>query len=221
MVTEIADGDVTRVEVATDNELLCFWDRNRSPDVFEWSRFRALDLLLLHEDYVGAVEVGAYDTVQRYFRLSSPTADRPTARVAAGLRQVDPMTELRDADHFIRRCYGWPDDAPEVTKRLLTHPVYDPTLWVWKVTADGERVGLGVAELDPSVPEGSLEWIQVLPESRRRGIGEAVVGELVRRLADRADLVTVAGRSDDAGTERLYRRCGFAGRDIWWVLKRS
>ena len=102
------------------------------------------------------------------------------------------------------------------------HPVYDPHLWIW-VEEGGQTAGLGIAEFDGSVPEGSLEWIQVLPAFRRRGVGRAVVLELLRRLVDRAAFITVSGQkaSDGSGAEALYRSCGFEGHDVWWLLQKS
>ena len=38
-----------------------------------------------------------------------------------------------------------------------------------------ENVALGIAELDQEVREGMLEWIQVLPSYRRRGLGCGIV----------------------------------------------
>ena len=100
------------------------------------------------------------------------------------------------------------------------HPVYDKALWIWiadKIT--GEYIGLGIAEYDRGVNEGSLEWIQVLPEYRGKGVGKAIVNELLRRL-QKADFITVSGRADDKAAERLYRTCGFEGDDIWCVVRK-
>jgi hypothetical protein len=36
---------------------------------------------------------------------------------------------------------------------------------------------------------------------------------------EKADFVTVSGRVDNrTNPERLYRRCGFEGNDVWCVL---
>ncbi len=81
-------------------------------------------------------------------------------------------------------------------------------------------MGLGIAEIDSAIQEGSLEWIQVLPAYRRMGIGKRIVQELLARLGKRATFTTVAGGVDNpTNPEALYRSCGFTGRDVWWILR--
>ena len=47
------------------------------------------------------------------------------------------------------------------------------------------------------IGEGSLEWIQVLPEYRGQGLGTKLVLELLCRLKDKAAFVTVCGEVDN------------------------
>ena len=102
-------------------------------------------------------------------------------------------------------------------------PVFSPDLWIIASDATtGEPVGCGMADFDPVAREGALEWIQVLPGHRRRGAGQYIVCELLRRMASRADLTTVSGRVNSAASpEALYRRCGFTGGDVWHILTRK
>ncbi|MBR4875433.1 MAG: hypothetical protein IKU95_02975, partial [Clostridia bacterium] len=54
---------------------------------------------------------------------------------------------------------------------------------------------------------------------RRKGIGQAIVSELLRRMADLADFATVSGKVNSVTQpEKLYRKCGFCGNDIWHIL---
>ena len=81
-------------------------------------------------------------------------------------------------------------------------------------------VALGIADFDSDIAEGSLEWIQVLPESRGHGLGQKIVLELLSRLKDKADFITVSGEADNpTNPEALYKKCGFSGDDIWYVIK--
>ncbi|MFX0205782.1 MAG: GNAT family N-acetyltransferase [Candidatus Hodarchaeota archaeon] len=81
--------------------------------------------------------------------------------------------------------------------------------------------GMGIAELDMTIPEASLEWIQVLPEYRNQGIGKAIVIELLNRYKDKVKFITVSGKvNNQTNPEELYKKCGFKGRDIWWVLSK-
>ena len=80
-------------------------------------------------------------------------------------------------------------------------------------------VALGIADFDAEIKEGSLEWIQVLPGKRRMGLGKMIVNELLSRLKGKADFATVSGQIDNAtNPEMLYRKCGFTGNDIWYVI---
>jgi GNAT superfamily N-acetyltransferase len=87
--------------------------------------------------------------------------------------------------------------------------------------AQNAPAALGIAEFDPMIDEGSLEWIQVLPAYRGRGLGQQIVFELLNLLHGKAAFTTVAGQVDNPTyPERLYRRCGFDGDDYWWVLRK-
>jgi len=88
--------------------------------------------------------------------------------------------------------------------------------------ASGQCVGCGIADYDPEARELILEWIQVLPEYRGCGIGQAIVNELLRRAQGCARFATVSGKVDNpTRPELLYRRCGFAGEDVWHILHRK
>lgn len=96
--------------------------------------------------------------------------------------------------------------------------VFRPELWVMAVENGGE-LGSGIAAFDEETGEVSLEWIQVLPEHRGRGIGKAIVTELLRRAGALGDFATVSGTG--AETEAFYRSCGFTGADRWFVSQKT
>jgi len=61
----------------------------------------------------------------------------------------------------------------------------------------------------------------VLPDYRSRGLGAALVSMLTAKLAERADFTTVGGALENStDPQALYRRCGYSGRDVWWLLQR-
>jgi GNAT superfamily N-acetyltransferase len=125
------------------------------------------------------------------------------------------------AADLIGRCYDTLEPSTETVRSWTQHPVYTADLWLWVVdTARDMPVGLGIAEFDGRVGEGSLEWIQVLPAYRGLGLGRAVVTELLRGLSPRAAFATVSGEAaGPQSPEAFYRRCGFQGDDVWWVLR--
>lgn len=100
--------------------------------------------------------------------------------------------------------------------------VYAPDLWMIAVdTKDSGIVGCGIADFDRELREGILEWIQVMPDKRGRGIGRLIVCELLKRMKGKADFATVSGKvNNETSPETLYRKCGFTGNDVWHVLTR-
>ena len=107
-------------------------------------------------------------------------------------------------------------------RALRMEPEFSPELWIVAFErAGGAPAACGIAAFDKEAGEGALEWIQTLPEYRRRGAGRLVVRELLYRLSAFADFATVSGRADDPlSPERLYRSCGFQGDNIWHVIRR-
>lgn len=100
--------------------------------------------------------------------------------------------------------------------------VYDPDLWLLAVEkSTGRPVGCGIADFDKNAKEGILEWIQVLPEYRGKGIGKMLVCQLLRRMQGKADFATVSGSClNESDPEKLYRSCGFFGNDVWHIMRK-
>lgn len=101
--------------------------------------------------------------------------------------------------------------------------VYSSALWVLaKEISTENAVGCGIADYDAEANEMILEWIQVLPEYRGKGIGQMIVNELLNRGKRMANFATVSGKTDNpTNPEKLYRRCGFKGDDVWHILIKS
>lgn len=99
----------------------------------------------------------------------------------------------------------------EELKAYTQRAVYDASLWLAvRETQSGRIVASGIGETDKRIGEGILDWIQVSPDSKRKGLGRFVVCELLRRLAGRADFVTFSGRLNNPDNPlALYRSCGF------------
>ena len=101
--------------------------------------------------------------------------------------------------------------------------VFCPELWICavdKVTAC--IVACGIADFDKEVNEGIIEWVQVMPAYRGKGIGQLIVSELLKRMAGIADFATVSGKvNNPTSPEMLYRKCGFVGKDVWHILTKK
>ncbi len=218
-----ADGlPSNKIEVWKGDRLVAF--RCSDPDDLTLTdRQLNAPLALVHADSFPAFSALPYTQKEAYFRLIHK--DRPpdyNCPPGFKLADVDPGTEFQAVAAFIQSCYLDMQMDKDIVTTWTEHPVYDPQLWVWVMdTERGVPAGLGIAECDQEVSEASLEWIQVLPSYRGRGVGKAIVGELLRRVSGRVDFTTVSGRVDNAThPERLYRHCGFTGSDVWWLLVR-
>ena len=124
---------------------------------------------------------------------------------------------------IINRCYEDLSVSVEQLQHYRQTEAFAPELWIIAY-AEGsqEPAGCGIADFDAEAGEGVLEWIQVLPQHRRRGAGRRIVNELLRRMAPWANFATVSGRiNNPARPEMLYRNCGFTGSDIWHILTKK
>ena len=174
---------------------------------------------ILHQDEYDSAQYQNYID-EPYFRLLHDLKglSEPVLHQGYALCSV-PMSEY--AAH-INSCY----DAIGVTEKeliqYLLRPVYDAALWLAvKDTQTGKIVASGIAELDREIGEGVLEWIQVSESYRGKGLGSFIVSELLWRMKDKADFVTVSGQCNNpTNPERLYRKCGFGGDDVWHILRK-
>ncbi|MBR0508088.1 MAG: GNAT family N-acetyltransferase [Clostridia bacterium] len=165
------------------------------------------------------------------FRESKPDGtDEPYFKLMHDLKNVDPPSlppeyetvacGVADYAAHIDACYEQEGVTEAELAAYAKRPTYDPSLWIAiRDKASGQIVASGIAELDARIGEGILEWIQVSPEHRRKGLGRFVVNELLRRMQGRAAFCTVSGKRNDPGDPfALYRACGFRDPVIWHVV---
>ncbi len=163
-----------------------------------------------------------YPDTRRYFRLIHHLQDIPdTGHDKVNLRLVDPLTELPLVAEIINACYqDIQVDLGQVTNWTKEAVYRDSLWWMAEDRQSHKPMGLGIAVYDEMAREGALEWIQVLPAYKQQGVGRLLVGRLLDMLSDMADFVTVSGEMDHPDSpERLYRRCGFTGDDVWLVRR--
>ena len=160
---------------------------------------------------------------ERYFRLFRGMADISDARPESVVLHTASRDDLPLMADVINRSYTDLSVSLKQLEGYTATPVYEPQLWVLaKDAVTGGCMGCGVADYDPEAGEMILEWIQVLPACRGRGVGQAIVNELLRRAQGYARFATVSGKVDNpTRPERLYRRCGFEGGDVWHILRRK
>ena len=172
-------------------------------------------IIIYHKDFKNQ-----YNDYQMFFRLSHNLnmINTPICKV----EEINLNDDKLKLVNMINICYKEQRISIDESDILswINHPSYNPKLWV-KIEVDGLLVASGIAEFDEECKEGILEWIQVLPEFRKKGYGEVIVNSLLSELKKiGADFATVSGNvENECNSERLYRKCGFVGDDIWYICK--
>jgi GNAT superfamily N-acetyltransferase len=200
---------------------MAFWCADPADHPLTQDQIDRVRFALVHEAALPIFSQREFVRRQPYFRLSHSGSIRESLCPAGFVLQpVRPETDLDAVVGLLCACYPTFNINIEIVRGWLEHPVYDPELWLWVIDlASGEKAGLGIAERDSQVPEASLEWIQVLPAYRGMGLGKAIVTALVQRASADVRFTTVSGEiSNVHQPEKLYRRCGFTGEDVWWLL---
>ncbi|MFW5714268.1 MAG: GNAT family N-acetyltransferase, partial [Brevefilum sp.] len=215
------EGNLVYLKVVANRACLAFWCANPSELPTMPDQINPFEIVLVHDSCRDAFSSQKFKQNKPYFRIRHKgKVERHDCPPGFLFKEANPETEIEAVVSFIQSCYQNISVTPEIVHGWLSHPVFDPTLWVWIIEANsGQKAALGIAELDPAVPEASLEWIQVRPEFQQRGLGKALVIELLARVDGKVLFTTVSGETNNkTQPERLYRNCGFTGSDIWWLL---
>ena len=172
---------------------------------------------VVRDDLFPGLREGSFDTL--YFKLLHRLNALSPYTLPNGFSFTS-VDEHSMAAH-ISHCYEEESVSVEELKQYKKRSVYSPDLWIGlKENDSGKLVATGIAEFDQEIKEGVLEWIQVSPDFRRRGLGRFVVNELLIRLVNRADFVTVSGRMNNPNNPyALYLKCGFETPVIWHVVR--
>ena len=157
-----------------------------------------------------------------YFRLYHDLKNiKPTTT-----REVEIVSTKPSVAEFVQLINASYSDLSVTAAQMESYqrtPVYCPELWILlKEKGTGTILAGGIADYDKDVGELILEWIQVLPNYRRRGYGQLIVNCLLSKMQGVAKFATVSGKvNNSSNPEVLYRRCGFTGNDIWHILTKK
>ena len=191
-----------------------------SVPLWKWRQIQVPPTMrIVHErDYRAELAVGFRDTV--YFRLMHDLRKTPAPVTAGFILQTAKDSDLPQIVSIINRSY---DDLRVTAEEVLSYTkrnVYAPGLWLMAKDAfTGSPMGCALADYDREIGEICLEWIQVLPRYRRRGVGTAMVQELIHRKPEGAKFATVSGSVENpTSPEALYRHSGFTGQDYWHIM---
>lgn len=221
---EVENDIVTHVEMWDQEGLHVYWHKHRHPPRIPQERLDCMRFAILHEDYLSAIPAEGFAVQKAFFRLIHKNQPRPTVELPSGffIANVEADTESEEVAEFIGKCYDGLHPSTQCVQDWTRHPVFDRNSWIWVIDEEKDiPAGLGIAEVDLAVREASLEYIQVLPEYRKKGLGKCIVLELLVRLDGRVEFTTVSGEVvNRMNAESLYRRCGFSGNDAWWLLRR-
>lgn len=215
---KIERGEVVFLKIWNDEQLLLYWTKDREFDVPK-EYLNTVTWMLIHQDYLEYIPLERFSFRKSYFRLIHQDSI-PAVMLPPGycITAVDIDKEAENVSRLITECYTDLHPSAETVKTWTNHPVFDKNLWIWVTDEHNTPKGLGIAERDVTISEGSLEWIQVLPSYQSMGIGKCIVAELLKRLHN-VSFTTVSGECDKK-TLTFYKSCGFAGEDMWWVLQK-
>jgi GNAT superfamily N-acetyltransferase len=139
-------------------------------------------------------------------------SDREDARLAA----VDDADEVARLLHDFNLEFGSPSPGTEVlAARLRVLVAEDTTI---AVLTGKPAVGVALITLRPNVwfagPVALLDELYVVPQMRGRGIGSALVGQLMSTLRARGvDLIEINVDEGDVDARRFYERHGFSSTE--------
>ena len=217
------DG-VKNLEGWDNNGLHIYWNEDGEIDSTIIHRVENSNFAIFHSCYFQNIRCQNFSLIKRYFRIKHDCKEMNEYSLGERfyMLNVDIETELNEVSALIGKCYKDIHPSTETVGGWTKSRVFNKNLWIWimdKLT--NLPVALGIADLDISVPEGSLEWIQVLPEYQGSGLGKVLVLELLNRMKGKVSFVTVSGEVDNqTNPERLYRSCGFCGDDVWWLMRK-
>lgn len=160
---------------------------------------------------------------KRFFRLKHDLKNIPQFDIEGidfEIISPDSVDELTD---MINCSYAHSDIhvTVEHIKSLTATIVYCPELWIGAFS-DGKLIGSILCDFDSEVGEGIIEWLQVLPDFRGKGIACALICKALKIMSGFAEFATVSGECDNiTNPEKVYRKCGFNGNDVWHILNKK
>lgn len=175
------------------------------------------NMRIIHENEYDE-KATSYYADEPYFRLYHDLKNltEPMLPVGFSVRKAS----LSEFAAHINSCYDKIGVSETELQDYTERPVYAESLWL-AVQDDktGEIVATAIGELDSKIGEAVLEWVQVSENYRHHGLGCFLVSSLLQKMKDTAHFATVSGQCNNpSDPEKIYRKCGFIGNDVWHIL---
>lgn len=161
-----------------------------------------------------------YYADRRFFRFAHSLTSIPEFPAVDFKLEVIPADRSDELADVINRSYTHSDIcvSADYVKGLTETQVYCPELWLGALS-NGKLIGSILCDFDSEIGEAIIEWMQVLPEYRGKGIATALVCRALKKMRDFAEFATVSGECENCtNPEKVYRSCGFEGDDVWHIL---
>ncbi len=115
---------------------------------------------------------GQYSSFRRYFRAKHDLNNLDPIGFDYGVISIDRQAEQLAG--MINASYAHEGIAvsEEDILQWKNHETFREDLWVHISTGNGIMAASGIAEYDRICREGIIEWVQVLPEYRKKGLGK-------------------------------------------------
>ncbi|MCK5388046.1 MAG: GNAT family N-acetyltransferase [Candidatus Izimaplasma sp.] len=158
---------------------------------------------------------------QRFFRLIHNMSDILNTNLNGfSFVKVNIEKDISIIVRIINNSYTDIKVTKEKILNLTKIAVFLNDLWIFiRDDKSNEYVGLGIADYDHNCNEVILEWIQVLPEYRKKGLGKNLILHILKTAPKDAMFATVSGDYDNpTNPQGLYLKCGFTGNNIWHVI---
>lgn len=225
-------GEIVSAAFASDSNIELAWAKDGCQHLLvdllkEVIKLNRISFLAInHTRYPICPEHFGFKLRGRYFRLvhirhkNGLEAKLPDFKVSS-------YTHLQDdevAVEFIKTCYSKKGISISLQqlKKLRDKRFFVPALWFWIVERSSKRpCALAICHHDTETGEGWLDWIQVLPDFQRRGLGTMLVNECVSYLK-KGRMITVSGNLDNPHKPlELYRKCGFGECQEWFIMGKT
>lgn len=180
------------------------------------------NMKIVHNDEFDETMLDKYFD-KRFFRLIHHLSNIPEFDISGVKLKVIQPSRNEELVEMINCSYAHSEIrvSADDLNSLSTTQVYCPELWLAAIL-DGRIIGSIICDFDIEVGEAVIEWLQVRPEYRSRGIASALICKALKTMSSFADFATVSGECDNiTNPERVYRHCGFEGNDIWHILNKK